>query len=171
MGNSEVGHQNIGAGRVVDQELVRINKGIKTGSVKESPALKVGASVEMAMRMGASELFVGLTIVAIGTSLPELAASVAAVRAGHGDMCAGNIVGSNIFNMLLVGGGVSAFVGMEVRDELLLVEFPALLLLSGLLLWFFKSGHVVSRREGVSLLFLYVGILSLSALSQFGYLF
>jgi cation:H+ antiporter len=131
----------------------------------------VGASVEIAMRMGASELFVGLTIVAIGTSLPELAASVAAVRAGHADMCAGNIVGSNIFNMLLVGGGVSAFVGMEVRDELLLVEFPALILLSGLLLWFFKSGHVVSRREGVSLLFLYVGILSLSALSQFGYLF
>ena len=131
----------------------------------------VGASVEMAMRMGASELFVGLTIVAIGTSLPELAASVAAVRAGHGDMCAGNIVGSNIFNMLLVGGGVSAFVGMEVRDELLLVEFPALILLTGLLLWFFKTGRVVSRREGVSLLFLYVGILSLSALSQFGYLF
>ena len=133
--------------------------------------LLVGASVEMPMRMGASELFVGLTIVAIGTSLPELAASVAAVRAGHGDMCAGNIVGSNIFNMLLVGGGVSACVGIEVRDELLLVEFPALIFLSGLLLWFFGSGHVVSRREGVSLLFLYVGILSLSALSQFGYLF
>ncbi|MBL6920234.1 MAG: calcium/sodium antiporter [Puniceicoccaceae bacterium] len=131
----------------------------------------VGASVEMAMRLGASELFVGLTIVAIGTSLPELAASVATVRAGHGDMCVGNIVGSNIFNMLLVGGGVSAVLGMEVRDELLLVEFPALILLSGLLLWFFRSGHVVSRREGVSLLFLYVGILSLSALSQFGYLF
>jgi Ca2+/Na+ antiporter len=73
--------------------------------------------------------------------------------------------------MLLIGGGVSAFVGMEVRDELLLVEFPALILLSGLLLWFFKSGHVVSRREGLSLLLLYVGILSLSALSQFGYLF
>ena len=131
----------------------------------------VGASVEIAMRMGASELFVGLTIVAIGTSLPELSASIAAVRAGHGDMCAGNIVGSNIFNILLVGGGVSAFVGMEVRDELLLVEFPALIILSGLLLWFFKSEHVVSRREGASLLFLYVGILSLSALSQFGYLF
>ena len=131
----------------------------------------VGAAAEMAMRMGASELFVGLSIVAIGTSLPELSASVAAVRVGHGDMCAGNIVGSNIFNMLLVGGGVSAFVGMEVRNELMLVEFPALILLSGLLLWFFKSGHVVSRREGICLLFLYAGILSLSALSQFGYLF
>ena len=131
----------------------------------------VGASVEMAMRMGASELFVGLTIVAIGTSLPELAASVSAVRAGHGDLCAGNIIGSSIFNMLLIGGGVSAYVGMNVGDELLLVEFPALLLLSCLLLWFFKSGHVVSRREGIWLLFLYAGILSLSALSQFGYLF
>lgn len=133
--------------------------------------LLVGVSVEMAMRMGASELFVGLTIVAIGTSLPELAASVAAVRAGHGHMCAGNVVGSSIFNMLLIGGGVSAYVGMDVRDELLRIEFPALLLLSCLLLWFFKSGHVVSRIEGICLLFLYAGILSLSALSQFGYLF
>lgn len=131
----------------------------------------VGASVEMALRMGASELFVGLTIVAIGTSLPELSASVAAVRAGHGDMCAGNIVGSNLFNMLLIGGGVSASAGINVGNELLIVEFPALLLLSGLLLWFFKSGHIVSRREGVSLLFIYAAILSLSALSQFGFLF
>lgn len=131
----------------------------------------VGASVEMALRMGASELFVGLTIVAIGTSLPELAASLAAVKAGHGDMCAGNIVGSNLFNILLIGGGVSVVAGMDVQDQLLLIEFPALILLSALLLWFFKTGHIVSRREGVSLLFIYLAILSVSALSQFGYLF
>ena len=133
--------------------------------------LLVGASVEMAMRMGASELFIGLTIVAIGTSLPELAASVAAVRAGHGDMCAGNIVGSNLFNMLLIGGTVSTISGIDVANKLLVVEFPALILLSGLLLWFFKSGHVVSRREGVILLLIYGAILSISALSQFGWLF
>ncbi|MEC8614384.1 MAG: calcium/sodium antiporter [Verrucomicrobiota bacterium] len=133
--------------------------------------LLVGASVEIAMRLGASELFVGLTIVAIGTSLPELAASVYAARAGHGDMCAGNIVGSSIFNMLLIGGGVSAYVGMDVKDELLLIEFPALLILSCLLLWMFKSRHVISRGGGTFLLFLYLGILALSALSQFGYLF
>jgi cation:H+ antiporter len=131
----------------------------------------VGASVEIALRMGASELFVGLTIVAIGTSLPELAASLAAVRAGHGDMCAGNIVGSNLFNILLIGGTVSTLTGIEVRDQLLLVEFPAMILLSGLLLWFFKSGHIVSRREGVALLLIYFTILCLSGLSQFGYLF
>ncbi len=131
----------------------------------------VSSSVELATRMGVSDLFIGLSIVAIGTSLPELAASVAAVRAGHGDLCAGNIVGSNLFNMLLIGGGVSAFAGMDVRDELLLIEFPALVLLSALLLWIFKSGHIVSRAEGAFLLFLYVAILSLSGLSQFGYLF
>ncbi|MGB0415913.1 MAG: calcium/sodium antiporter [Coraliomargarita sp.] len=133
--------------------------------------LLVSSSVEIAMRLGVSDLFIGLTIVAIGTSLPELSASIAAVRAGHGDICAGNIVGSNLFNILLIGGGVSTLAGMDVRDELLLVEFPALLLLSALLLWFFKSGHIVSRREGVCLLFLYLAILSVSALSQFGYLF
>ena len=133
--------------------------------------LLVGAAVEMALRMGASEIFVGLTIVAIGTSLPELAASLAAVRAGHGDMCAGNIVGSSLFNILLIGGGVSAIAGMDVRDKLLVVEFPALILLSVLLLWIFKSGRIVSRREGVILLLLYAVILTLSGLSQFGLLF
>lgn len=133
--------------------------------------LLVGASVEMALRMGASDLFVGLTIVAIGTSLPELAASLAAVRAGHGDMCAGNIVGSNLFNILLIGGTVSTIAGMDVRDKLLVVEFPAVILLSGLLLWIFKSGRIVSRKEGVTLLALYASILLLSGLSQFGLLF
>lgn len=133
--------------------------------------LLVGASVEMALRMGASELFVGLTIVAIGTSLPELSASLSAVRAGHGDMCAGNIVGSNLFNILLIGGAVSAIAGMEVRDKLLYIEFPALILLSGILLWIFKTGRIVSRKEGVILLVLYAVILSLSGLSQFGLLF
>ncbi|ADE53931.1 calcium/sodium antiporter [Coraliomargarita akajimensis] len=133
--------------------------------------LLVSSSVEIAGRMGASDLFIGLTIVAIGTSLPELAASIAAVRSGHGDLCAGNIVGSNLFNMLLIGGGVSAVAGMDVKNELLLIEFPALILLSALLLWMFKSGHTVSRREGVCLLLLYFTILSVSALSQFGYIF
>jgi len=51
------------------------------------------------------------------------------------------------------------------------VEYPCLLILSGLLLWLFKSGHIVTRREGIALLLLYGGILALSALSQFGLLF
>lgn len=131
----------------------------------------VGASVELAGRMGVSETLIGLTIVAIGTSLPELAASVAAARSGHSDICAGNIIGSNLFNILLIGGGVATIIPIPVDPQLLLVEFPALVLITALLLWIFKSGHIVTRREGVLLLFLYVAILTLSALSQLGYLF
>ena len=131
----------------------------------------VGSSVEMASRMGISDSLIGLTIVAIGTSLPELAASVAAARSGHSDICAGNIVGSNLFNLLLIGGAVSTIVPFPVEASLFQFEFPAVILLTALLLWFFKTGHIVSRREGVTLLVLYLGILTISALSQLGMLF
>ena len=131
----------------------------------------IGSSVELAGRMGVSETLIGLTIVAIGTSLPELAASVAAARSGHSDICAGNIIGSNLFNLLLIGGGVATIIPIPVNPALLLVEFPALVLMTALLLWIFKSGHIVTRREGAFLLFLYVAVLSISAVSQLGYLF
>jgi len=131
----------------------------------------VGSSVEFASRLGVSDALIGLTIVAIGTSLPELAASVAAARAGHSDICAGNIVGSNLFNLLLIGGSVATIVPFPVAPEMLKVEFPCMLVLTFLLLWFFRSHHVVSRREGVVLLLLYVFVLSLSTVSQLGLLF
>ena len=126
----------------------------------------VGTSVEIAGRMGVRDTLIGLTIVALGTSLPELAASVAAARSGHTDICAGNIVGSNLFNILLIGGGVATMIPIPVEPSLLKFEFPAVLGLTVLLLWFFKSGHTVSRREGVILIFLYVAILSVSAALQ-----
>ncbi|MEM7791180.1 MAG: calcium/sodium antiporter, partial [Verrucomicrobiota bacterium] len=99
----------------------------------------VDSSVEIASRLGVSETLIGLTIVAIGTSLPELAASVAAARSGHGDICAGNVVGSNLFNILLIGGGVATLVPIPVAATLFYVEFPAMLGLTGLLLVFFKT--------------------------------
>jgi len=131
----------------------------------------VGTSVEIAGRMGVSDTLIGLTIVALGTSLPELAASIAAARSGHTDICAGNIVGSNLFNILLIGGGVATTIPIPVDMSLMEFEFPAVLALTVLLLWFFKTGHTVSRREGVVLIVLYVGILSTSALKQLGYIF
>lgn len=131
----------------------------------------VGSSVEIAGRMGVSDTLIGLTIVAIGTSLPELAASVAAARSGHSDICAGNIVGSNLFNLLLIGGSVATFVPFDVDPSLFYFEFPAVFLLTALLLWFFKTGHVVTLIEGVVLLILYITILTISALLQLGYIF
>lgn len=116
----------------------------------------VGSAAEFAGRLGVSAALIGLSIVAIGTSLPELAASVAAARAGYGDICAGNLVGSNLFNLLLVGGGVAALHPIAVDPGLFRLEFPALLVFTLILLLFFKTGRLVSRKEGVCLLLLYV---------------
>ena len=133
--------------------------------------LLVASSVEIASRLGVNDIFIGLSIVAIGTSLPELAASIAAIRAGHGDLCVGNVIGSNLFNMLLIGGGVASFNRINVQSELLMVEFPALILLTASLLWICKTNSNISKKEGVFLLFAYFTILSISALSQLGYIF
>lgn len=131
----------------------------------------VGSSVEIATRWGVSDTLIGLTIVAIGTSLPELAASLAAARSGHSDICAGNIVGSNLFNLMLIGGSVATVVPFAVDPALFSFEFPAVFILTIFLLWFFKTGHIVTRLEGVTLLCFYVGILSFSALKQLGIIF
>jgi len=107
-------------------------------------------------------------VVAIGTSLPELAASVAAALRRQSDIIAGNIVGSNIFNMLLIGGSVATFFPLEVEKRLFVVEFPSMVLLT-LLLWFsFHTEKKVTRREGLFLVLLYLLIIGLSFASQTG---
>lgn len=131
----------------------------------------VQSSVELASRMGVSDVFIGLTLVALGTSLPELAASIAAVRAGQGDLCVGNILGSNLFNLLLVGGGSAAYASLPVDGGLLNFEFIALFVATALLYFFIKTGQSVTRREGVILLSMYFLFVSFAALKQLGLLF
>ena len=131
----------------------------------------VGACVEIAVRLGISDVLIGLTIVAIGTSLPELAASISAARSGNSDICVGNVIGSNLFNILLIGGGVSCINRIPTDPSLFRMEFPALILITMLLLWIFKSGRVVTRKEGAFLVCLYIVILSLSSALQLGIIF
>ncbi len=127
----------------------------------------VQSGAELALRMGVNDAFIGLTVIAVGTSLPELAASISAVRAGQGDLCAGNIIGSNLFNLLLIGGGVGALFGIPLEAGLLRFEYFSVLGFSFLLFWFFRTGRTVSRKEGASLLFLYFVIVSVTAYRQF----
>ena len=118
----------------------------------------VNASVVTAQRCGVDSFIIGFTLVAIGTSLPELAASIAAALHRHGDLCAGNVVGSNLFNMLLIGGGVTVLVPLPVQQQLFSFEIPAMVALT-LLLWIvFKISKRVSRWQGLGLLILYLGI-------------
>lgn len=133
-------------------------------------ALLVHSSVETAVRLGVNEVLIGVTIVALGTSLPELAASIMAAIRRHADICAGNIVGSNLFNLLLVSGMVAVISPIEVDRALFLLEFPAMLIFA-LLLWpFFFTGKIVSRNEGFLLLILYVIFLTLTTIFWSGWL-
>jgi len=131
----------------------------------------VGSSTQIARALNVSDVLIGLTIVALGTSLPELAASIAAAAHKQSDIVAGNIVGSNIFNLLLIGGFVSTVYPLQVQRRLLFIEFPAMLVLTVLLWFIFRSGREVSRREGVVLLGLYALVITLASLSQLGLLF
>ncbi|HCR36852.1 MAG TPA: hypothetical protein DIU37_01735 [Opitutae bacterium] len=126
----------------------------------------VNSSVEIASRLGVSELIVGLTIVAVGTSLPELATSIVAAVRGQSDICAGNIVGSNIFNILLIGGSVSTIRPLPVNQELLKLEFPAMMGFTLLLWLFFLTGRRVTRLEGALLVTLYLGVMFVSVLAS-----
>lgn len=123
----------------------------------------VDSAVKMARLMGISELVIGLTIIAGGTSLPEAATSVVAGWKGEPDIAIGNAVGSSIFNVLTVVG-IPAIIagGIKVSDTALFVDIPIMILVALLCLPVFFSGSRVSRLEGlvfVILYLLYVGYL------------
>ncbi len=125
--------------------------------------LFVRSAVLLAQRLGVSERVVGLTVVAVGTSLPELVTGVIASRRGHGDIVVGNVVGSNIFNVLLCLGA-SALAG-AVRADLQAARFDlgALLLLTALGSAAMRRERTISRAEGGAAVALYALYLALTA--------
>lgn len=118
----------------------------------------VNGSVELARWFGVNELVIGLTIVAAGTSLPEVATSVTASLRGERDIAVGNIVGSNIFNLLFVLGtaAVVSDDGVRVATAALTFDLPVMLAVAIACLPIFVTGYRVGRREGVIFLIYYV---------------
>ena len=117
--------------------------------------LLVRGASRLALRLGISPLVIGLTVVAFGTSAPELAVSVKAGLAGQADIALGNVVGSNIANILLILGLSAAITPLVVSRQLLRLDVPLLLAASVLLLVMALDGHV-GRLDG---LLLFTGIL------------
>lgn len=118
-----------------------------------------GASA-LARKMGVSPLLVGLTIVAFGTSMPELAVSVTAALRGANEIAVGNVVGSNMFNLLVVAG-FSAVICPLVMDKMLLRrDWPLSIFAAVLLLVAIAPDHVIARWEGAVLLVIFAVILS-----------
>ncbi|MCI8946502.1 MAG: calcium/sodium antiporter [Lachnospiraceae bacterium] len=119
-------------------------------------SVTVDAATAIARIIGLSERFIGLTIVALGTSLPELFTSVSAARKGNADIAIGNIVGSNIFNILFVVG-TSALITPVVFESKFIVDF-IVAVAAGVLLWIFSfNGKSLNRAEGGLLLLGYFG--------------
>lgn len=119
-----------------------------------SQALVKGA-VDIAQAMGVSDLVIGLTIVAVGTSLPELAASLMSAIKGEEDMALGNIIGSNMFNMLAVLCVPGLIHPAKVGDNVLTRDFPIMILLSVLMFFMsfgFRKAGKITKLHGVILL-------------------
>lgn len=118
----------------------------------------VGGATDIARLAGMSELLIGLTIVAVGTSLPEVAASVMASIKGERDIAVGNVVGSNLFNILCVLGLAAAVSpgGMPVSAGALRFDIPVMIVTAFACLPIFFTGHLIARWEGGLLLGYYV---------------
>lgn len=115
----------------------------------------VSGAVALARDAGISETVIGLTIVAVGTSLPELVVSLVAALRGRADVAFGNIVGSNIYNILGILGISSIITPITIPADIGLIDWSALLLSALLLLVFARTDARVSRQEGATLLAFY----------------
>ena len=126
-----------------------------------SSNILVWAAVNIAQYYGVSDLVIGLSIVAVGTSLPELAASIMSVIKTEGDLAIGNVIGSNIYNLLAVYSLPGLFAPNVLDPSVLYRDFPVMLFLTGVLFVFgykfFKKTGSISRLEGLALISFYVG--------------
>ena len=116
----------------------------------------VNSAVDIATAFGLSQTLIGLTIVAMGTSLPELVTSVVAAKKGELDMAVGNVVGSNVFNILMILGVAAAISPITFLMENV-IDIAILLVFSLITYVFSRTKNVLSKKEGVAMLALYAG--------------
>ncbi|MBL9153705.1 MAG: calcium/sodium antiporter [Verrucomicrobiales bacterium] len=121
----------------------------------------VRGSSSMALKLGLTPLMVGLTVVAFGTSSPELVVSIKAGLAGQGDITVGNVVGSNIFNIAVILGLTAIICPVAVQWQLIKIDTPIMVALSALLVALLWDGHL-GRLEGAAL---FAGLLAYTVMN------
>jgi cation:H+ antiporter len=156
-------------GAEIEQELIEHSMNLKQAIIWLvlgllllilSSRMLVWGAVVIAQAFGVSDLIIGLTVVAIGTSLPELASSIIAARKGENDIALGNIIGSNLFNTLAVVGIAGMIHPMAVALEVLTRDIAVMAGLTILLFIFaygFRSMGRINRYEGAVLIACYIG--------------
>lgn len=118
--------------------------------------LLVRGGVGLARGWGVSETLIGVTVLAVGTSLPELVTSVVAARRGQSALALGNVFGSNVFNLLGILGATALVAPVPVPDDILRIDLWAMAAATGLMLWVAASGARITRGEGGVLLGLWL---------------
>lgn len=158
------------------EELAELEKGVPK-NVPVAFALTVGGIIglafgadllvdggsEIARSFGVSEEVIGLTLLAFGTSLPELAASVVAAYRGHPDVAIGNVIGSNVFNMMLVGGIVAVVTGLQVPDQVVNFDIWVMLVATAMLMPILLGWVKLNRGVAAMFFVLYVGYIGAQA--------
>ena len=134
--------------------------GLGIGLLYIGAILTVDNAVVLAKEFGLSEKIIGLTVIAIGTSLPELITSIIAIRKGHSDIGVGNIIGSNIYNILMIMGVGAALGGVMISSDVY-IDYAIMILFSLSLLIGLKTG-VINKTMGVCLTIGYVAYLVLA---------
>lgn len=125
--------------------------------------LVVKSASSIAMALGMSETLVGLTIVAIGTSLPELVTSLTALKKGENQLVIGNVIGSNIFNILFVLGASSAISEIPL-DSSMLIDVVFMIAVTILCFIFGKTQEKYDKKEGIILVALFIGYMAFAIL-------
>lgn len=121
----------------------------------------VEGATGIARKIGISEWFIGVTIVAVGTSLPELVSSLIAAKRGHGEMAIGNVFGSNIFNIFLVIG-TAATIHPLIIKEYIHPDLIYLIILTFLIIMMIRGGRLIEKKKGILLIFCYIGYIGLN---------
>jgi cation:H+ antiporter len=151
----------------ISQQILRFSAGV-IGIIIASRFL-VDSAVNTAKIFGVSEAVIGLTIVAVGTSLPEIATCIIASRKGHGDLAFGDILGANLLNLLWIIGAAATANPISVTQKVIFFSFPSMLFFVLLLLVFTWTGYRLERWEGVVLFMCYLVYTALAILFLYVY--
>ncbi|MDA0653598.1 MAG: calcium/sodium antiporter [Proteobacteria bacterium] len=125
------------------------------GALIAGSGLAVTGATALARDAGISEEIIGITLIAVGTSLPELVTALVAAKRGHADVCIGNVIGSNIFNLLGVAGAAAIAAPLSFELDIIRYDLSALLAVTGIFIAFMMTGRRIERWEGAGLLLLY----------------
>jgi len=120
----------------------------------------VDGAAGIAAKLGIPQLVIGLTIVAMGTSAPEAAVSISSALKGNGDITIGNIVGSNILNILIILGLTASIVSIQVARSTVRYEIPYMIIITAVLLFLGYTGNKVTWAEGILLWCLFIAYLT-----------